>query len=103
MNSRQKGKRGELELANHLKAKGYDARRGVQYKGGPESPDVTGLPGVHIEVKRTEALRLYEALDQSTRDRGQGEIPVVVHRKSRMPWVVILTLDDFLKIYEGRK
>jgi hypothetical protein len=39
--SRQKGKRGEREAAAELgQLLGVDARRGVQYQGGPESPDV---------------------------------------------------------------
>jgi Holliday junction resolvase len=53
-NSRQKGKRGELEAAKYLRSLGFtSARRGVQYSGGPDSPDVVcdELPGVHIEVK----------------------------------------------------
>ena len=31
--SREKGKRGERELANALKTLGHDARRGQQYSG----------------------------------------------------------------------
>ncbi|MCC8430114.1 hypothetical protein LJ725_14150 [Reyranella aquatilis] len=31
----------------------------VQYAGWPDSPDVAGLDGVHIKVKRAEMLRLY--------------------------------------------
>ena len=33
MNSRQKGKRGELELAKVLREHGYETRRGQQYSG----------------------------------------------------------------------
>ena len=44
-NSRRKGKEGELEVARILRDHGYDSRRGVQYSGSPDSPDVTGLPG----------------------------------------------------------
>lgn len=99
MNSRQKGKRGELELSRFLRDRGYDARRGVQYKGGTDSPDVVGLSGVHIECKRVERLELYDALDQSRRDAGEGEIPVVMHRRNNCDWVCILRLDDFLRLY----
>jgi Holliday junction resolvase len=38
MNSRAKGKRGELEIAKVLRENGYDAHRGQQYKGGADSP-----------------------------------------------------------------
>jgi Holliday junction resolvase len=56
--SRTKGKVGEREVAELLRANGFHAaRRGVQYQGGADSPDVIGLPGFHNEVKRTEAAR----------------------------------------------
>lgn len=101
--SREKGKRGEREIANILKERGYDAKRGVQYQGSPDSPDVVGLPGVHIEVKRSERLDLYDAIEQSKRDSGDNEMPAVFHRKNGKDWVAILRLEDFLKLYEGTR
>lgn len=99
--SRNKGKAGEREVANILKNRGYDASRGVQYHGGPDSPDVVGLPGIHIEVKRTERLLLWDAMEQSAGDAGLDEIPIVVHRKNNKPWVVVMDFEDFLDMYEG--
>lgn len=53
MNSNQKGKKGERELAAILKSYGYeDSRRGQQYCGSNGDADVVGLPGIHIECKR---------------------------------------------------
>lgn len=50
MNSRDKGKRGERELAAILKEYGYnEARRGQQYCGADGSADVIGLPGIERE------------------------------------------------------
>lgn len=101
-NSREKGKRGERELAAKLREHGYDCRRGVQYQGGPDSPDVIGLPHIHIECKRTEHLHLYDSLDQSRRDaRGSGDIPAVFYRKNDCDWVVIMYLEDFMPVYKG--
>lgn len=99
MNSRNKGKGGELEAARVLRLYGYDARRGQQYKGGADSPDVVGVPRLHIEVKRTEHFALYDALEQSKRDAGDNEIPVVMHRKNRRPWVMVLSVADFMELY----
>jgi hypothetical protein len=49
---RNKGKRGERMHAKVLRTLGVtDARRGVQHAGGPDSPDVIGIPGTHAEVK----------------------------------------------------
>ena len=99
--SRNKGKTGERELANILKAHGYDARRTQQYCGANGDADVVGLPGVHIEVKRTESLSLYTALEQAESDAREGEIPVVFHRRNRKRWVAIMELENFLNMYQG--
>lgn len=101
--SREKGKKGEREVASFLKSYGYDARRGQQFCGIEGDADVIGLPGIHIEVKRTETLKLYDAMYQSKRDAKEGEIPTVWHRKNECKWVVILDADDFMKIYKEAK
>jgi len=103
--SREKGKRGERELAEELRKLGIDARRGMQFSGSPDSPDViTSIDGIHIECKRVEKLHLYPSLQQATNDAGDGKIPLVAHRRNRSPWIVILYLDDLPnlceKIYE---
>ena len=97
-----KGREGEREVANILKARGYDARRGVQYHGGGDSPDVVGIPGIHLEVKRVEKLYLYQSLEQARNDAGEGEIPVVVHRPNRKEWVAILPFEDFITLCQDR-
>jgi len=95
-NSNAKGKSGELQLAAILRDTfGCAARRGQQYSGTPDSPDVvTSIPGVHWECKRTERLRLYDAIQQADEDRGVGEVPVVAHRQNRREWVAIVRLQD---------
>ena len=100
MNSKAKGKRGELEAAHLLKEYGYDARRGQQFSGANGDPDVVGLPGVHIEVKRVEKLNLYEAVAQSARDAKEGEIPIVLHRKNREKWLVTMQFGDWMELFK---
>ncbi len=103
--SREKGKRGELEFASEVfRLFGVQARRGRQYQGGPDSPDVvTEIPGVHFEVKRTEGLSVYAALEQADEDRDWEEIPVVTHRRNRKEWVVVLRLDDLPELVRRLK
>lgn len=98
INSRNKGKRRELELAAKLREHGFDAHRGQQFKGGADSPDVTGVPGFHFECKGVESGQLYNWLDQAIRDAGSVSVPVVAHVKNHKEWVAILRLDDFLKL-----
>jgi len=77
--SRRKDKVGELEAAAEIRRVfRTQARRGRQYQGADESPDVlTAIPDVHFEVKRAETLRLYEALEQAVEDAGQ-RVPAVL-------------------------
>ena len=98
--SKEKGKRGELELAAELRrVLGIEARRGVQYQGGQGSPDVVAdLPGVHIEVKRCERLSLYSAMKQASADAGADKVPVVCHRANHQDWIVIVRLDDLPRL-----
>lgn len=103
MNSRQKGKAGERELAKKLREYGYNCRRGQQYNGSDGSADVVGLDGIHIECKRVERLNIEDAMAQSKHDARQSEIPVVMHRKNNCEWLVTLRLDDFMKMYSEVK
>lgn len=101
MNSKQKGKRGELELVRKLKEHGFDTRRSVQYNGKAEEgqADLLGLPNIHIECKRVEKLNLYDAMAQAKHDAEGGELPTVFHRKNNSKWLVTMELDDWIKIY----
>ena len=99
MNSRAKGKGGELEFARVMRSYGFDCHRGQQYCGANGDPDVTGLPGIHPEVKRNERLNVYDAIDQARRDAKPNLLPVVFHRKNHTAWLVTLQLPDFMKLY----
>lgn len=99
MNSREKGKTGERELASILREEGYETRRGQQFCGANGDADVVGLPGIHIECKRVEKLNLYDAIAQACRDARQGEKPAVFHRKNRCEWLVTMKLSDWIALY----
>ena len=106
INSRDKGARYERHIAKVLRDYGYEAERGCQHAGGRDSPDVkSNMKGVHIETKKVEHLNIWSALEQSARDAGDDEIPIVIFARNRTPDYVALTLDDFMKLFkawEGR-
>ena len=58
-----------------MRANGYCARRGQQFCGSAESPDVIcdSLPWIHFEVKAVERLNIEEAMEQARRDAGKSE------------------------------
>lgn len=83
-----------------LEARGLRAVRNDQtFIGGKENPDIS-LPGLHLEVKRVEALRLAEALNQAEADAAPGTLPVVMHRRNRGQWVALMALNSFLTLYQ---
>lgn len=99
-NSRQKGARAERELAKVLSdLSAFSCRRGQQYSGANGDADVVGLPMIHIECKAVERLNLRDAMAQSESDAREDEIPVVMHKKNRKPWLVTMSLEDFMTMY----
>ena len=102
MNSKRKGGEGERQWAEFCREHGFtEARRGVQFKGGFDSPDVTGLPGIHQEVKRVEKLNIHEAMKQSIRDSEGKALPIVAHRRNREEWLVTMRAEDWMEIYKA--
>jgi Holliday junction resolvase len=97
----RKGAGGERELVSILQQYGYQVERGGSETFG-KIPDVTGLPGIHTEVKRVERLNVSEAMKQSVRDaqRFHDGMPTVFHRKNREGWLVTMRLEDWIVLYK---
>lgn len=102
INSIEKGKRFERELARRLRMYGYDCRRGQQYCGSNGDADVVGLHGIHIEAKRQEKMQLYDWMEQAKRDAKPDELPAVFHKKNNREILVTMTFEDWMEIYEAR-
>lgn len=102
INSRSKGVKGEHEVRDLFRARGYVAKRGQQHEGGSDSPDVMhSIEWLHVEVKRTESLSIYKAMRQATEDADVEKIPTVWHRRNNQDWLVVMYADDFLDLLEG--
>ena len=104
VNSKQKGARFERQLASKFREYGYsDSRRTAQYCGNTgDASDVVGLPGIHIEAKHQEAMRLYEWISQAKRDAEAGGgnlLPAVFHKKNNAEILVTMTLEDWMNLY----
>ena len=99
--SQRKGAQGERELAKLLEEEGYPMVRGGACFG--TVPDLVGLPGIHVEVKRVERLNVSEAMRQAERDaeRFLDGAPAVFHRRNREPWLVTMRLSDWLALYKA--
>lgn len=102
MNSREKGKRGERQWRDELRANGYEARRGQQFCGSPDSPDVIcdALPWLHTEVKCVERLSIEDAMAQARRD-AKSKVPIVAHKRNFCRWLVTMDAETFFKFLRG--
>ncbi|MGN8818581.1 hypothetical protein ACTNEN_09705 [Oribacterium sp. HCP28S3_H8] len=97
--SRDKGKRGELELVNLIRDTwGYDVRRGKVFY---HESDMVGLDGIHPEIKRKERLNVDDAMQQAVEEAAKRKdgLPTVFHRKDRGEWLVTMKLSDWIDLY----
>ena len=104
MNSKRKGNAGERELCAILAEAGAASRNDQTFVGGVDNPDISFSSAgrrFHVECKRTEKFNAYAAMDQAQHDANGHAIPIVAHRRNRRPWLVVLTLNDFLKLMKG--
>jgi Holliday junction resolvase len=102
INSKQKGARFERKLASIFRDYGYmDSRRTAQYCGNTgDASDVVGLPGIHIEAKHQENMRLYDWMAQAVRDsNGSENLPAVFHKKNNADILVTMRLEDWMQLY----
>jgi len=96
----KKGADGERELAAHLCQAGYPVTWGGNRTFG-SVPDLSGLPGIHIECKRVEHLNITEAMEQAVRDaeRFDDGAPTVFHRRDQRPWLVTMRFTEWMELY----
>lgn len=102
MNSKQKGKRFELSLAAKFREYGFEARRTAQYCGNTgDASDVVGLPGIHVEAKHQEQMRLYEWMAQAVRDHKPDTMPAVFHKQNGKDILVTMRFEDWMTLYDN--
>ena len=105
INSKTKGKRGELYVVNKFKERGYKCNRTAQYKGKTgKADDIEGIDYIHIEVKFVETLNLSRAMEQAIRDNLLSEryaFPTVFHKKAREELMVTMRFDDWIQLYDS--
>ena len=101
--SRNKGARGELEVASVLASYGFIAKRTPNSGGLSWRGDLQGVPGYCIEVKRHERWNVPAWLQQAYAATAGGDVPVLVMRRSTdgTPagrWHVVLPLEEFARL-----
>lgn len=105
MNSKRKGNAGERELCAILSEAGMAHRNEQRFIGGIDNPDISlEVDGCkyHVECKRAERFNAYEAMGQAERDAAGNAVPLVMHRRSRKPWLVVMKLSDWLQMIDNK-
>lgn len=93
---RDKGLRGEREVAERFRAAGMEVR-GLE--GSGDHLVVRHLEGgfdLHLEVKRQETLCMDKWSRQAEAEAPRGAIPLMIYRRNREPWRVSLLLEDLI-------
>jgi hypothetical protein len=97
INSRRKGKVGELEARDRWNSllPRANARRAQQHSGSESASDLIspGTPNLWLEVKRVQALNIHATMAKSLEQCG-SLAPVILHRKNDTEWLLTIRLDD---------
>lgn len=96
VDSRDKGKRLELDAAALLRGIGFTgAERCQQFQGLGSDGDIR-VPGVpiHWEVKGRANIAIYKWVDQALADCRRGRVPTVMMKGDRRPWLLMLRAGD---------
>ena len=105
LNSKAKGKRGELFVVNKFKENGFECNRTAQFKGNTgRADDIEGIDYIHAEVKFVENLNLSRAMEQACWDSNQSKkraFPTVFHKKNRERLMVTMLFDDWIELYKS--
>ena len=93
---RQKGLRGERELANLFRDAGLNVQQLQRNTDGHSDLLVNGR--LYVESKRQERLQLWLWLRQALVGAPRGTIPVVGFRRNHDDWYVTLRATDLAEL-----
>lgn len=109
MNSKAKGKRGELEARDFVRQHWFAPQciRSAQAGGAFTADLLHAGENLHVEVKRRQRIAATHFMRQAEGDCGDMDVPVVLMREDNYPsWLVVLRIEDtekFLNIIANNK
>jgi hypothetical protein len=95
--SKSKGTAAETAVVDYLRARGFPYAERRAMRGNNDQGDISGLPGVVIEVKACREMALAEWVDEAETERcnAGADLAVVWHkrrgRSSAGGWYVTMT------------
>ena len=109
VNSRQKGKRGELQARNAARVHWFakDCIRAAQACGAWAADLLYALPGFHVEVKSYKKVAALNWYRQAQSDRNEDELPIVLMTENGdSNWYIILDIkhtQEFINAVQQNK
>jgi hypothetical protein len=81
--SKRKGTAFETDVVNYLRANGHPFAERRALKGARDCGDVTGVPGVVIEIKNVASMKLAEWCKEAATEAANDKVTrwVVVHKR----------------------
>ena len=95
VNTSAKHSRGHQDFAAACRKLGFSA---VQCSHG--RLDCRNLPGIHISIRRTERLRMENAMEEAAA-AAEGLPSVLAHRSNGHPWRITMDLETFFLLYRA--
>lgn len=101
-NNRERGKRGERDARDAIRSVwGLRGSYRAAQSAGSLSADLGGTGDLHVEVKLRKSLAVYEFIEQAVRDAKDVKVPVVLMRRDRDEWLVMLRMSDTLRFIKA--
>lgn len=102
-NSREKGARGEREFINmHLRPYWPKACRNID-QFGDDKRDCLEVAGCHFQIKRTERLEIWKAIEQAESESAPTDLPLVAFRRNRSKWYVAIEASELVALLRMRE
>jgi len=98
-NNRQRGKYGERSARDAIRSCWLmdGCHRTGQISAKVSGADLGGTGKLHVEVKLRKTLAVEKFLEQAVRDARPGTVPVVLMRRDKGEWIVMLRISDSLR------
>jgi hypothetical protein len=100
-----RGKRGELEVAELLRPLFPEVRTrraGGESARDTRGSDLVGTAPYVCQIKRRERLNVVEAWNEAAQN-ANGAVPLLIHRRDHSPWLVTMSLEEWMELEKARQ
>jgi hypothetical protein len=100
LNSRRKGKAGELEFIQKHLARVWPAAKRNLDQFQDDKRDALEVDGFHFQIKRAERAEIWAWIKQAETEAAEGDVPVVAFRRNRSRWYCVVDAERMMELIE---